>query len=278
MRAAIVLVAVLATACMSDWSPETRVIPTAPGEASLRMPERWIQGEPVDIELHWPNAIVNACGPEDWFCHEPHPTMTVMSVGCRGCTVTLDPSGTTTTWITDATAVTATDDPLWFDATLRFDATGTLASLTGTALGDHEVGLEIGCMVIDSRALTEHVPGEDARWCGATRRANDAILLGPGIRTFRGALRFPYCSADNPRCRGMLGEHYRPASEISIVPTPAYWLYANLFVTGRHAVLPASVTATTATVTATLATGTVVTTTIALPVVATAGGAADLSE
>lgn len=270
MRMAIVLVQVLATACMSDWPPETRVVPTVPGEPSLTMPDRWIQGEPVDVALRWPNAIVSGCGPEDWFCREPDARMTVMAVGCRGCTVMVDPSGTMTRWSTNATAVTTTDDPLWFDATLRFDATSDQASLSGYALGDHEVGLEISCKVIDRSAL-----GDTARPCGATRRATDAILLGPGIRTFRGELRFPYCSAENPQCRGPRGQHYRPASEISIVPAPDYWTYDNVFPTGRHAVFPPSVVAATATVSATLSTGGVVTATIALPVVATGSGAAD---
>jgi hypothetical protein len=275
MRMAIAVVPVLAVACTSDWPPETRVIPTSPGEASITMPDPWIQGEPVDVDLRWPNAITNACGPEDWFCREPDTPMTVLAVGCRGCAVILDPSGTTTRWSSKATAITTTDDPLWFDATLRFDATGAVTSLSAHALGDHEVGLEVGCQVIDSRALTEYVPGETVRPCGATRRANDAILLGPGIRTFRGGLRFPYCSAENPQCRGPRGEHYRPASAISIAPAPDHWSYHSVFLAGRGAVFLPTETAATATVTATLATATVVTATVALPVVATGGSAAD---
>ncbi len=256
---------VVACVLASCDSPETRVVPVEAGKPSIEYAERWVQGQPTDVLLRWPNA--SDCW-DDWFCRVPPVPLTVESVTCDGCAILVDPSGVATEGPAVVTAIATTDGPIAIHADLRFDATGQRASVTGSATGDHEVGLEATCMLADISGQPPGYPGligtSLLRPCGATRNATDAVLIVPRIRTFHGVATFPFCLYE---CFAGAGPHLRPRSELVVSPVPSSWTldYFGKIDHNAFAVMPNGMAEQTVTVRTTLATGEVVATSVSIP-------------
>ena len=250
-----VLLGLFASGC--DLGPE--VLPIAAGEPAVRIESgTWFQGMPGNAGLTWPNAML--CDEEDWSCANPDATMTVLSATCNGCRFVEDPTGKSTSRSVNANAFATVDGPISIDATLRFDATGATAHVTGTVTGDHEVALVATCAVVENALLAGNarVDPRAFRECD-DRRATDTVVLFPLIHTAHSGDFAWFCtSLDN--CGG--------SPQVAIMPPAVAWGHTvdpgyNPFV-----VMPALGAATMAMLSVPLATGELSTVSVTVPSVA----------
>lgn len=170
-----------------------------PGEPWAWVVGGWVQGDWSEVELHWGTS--NECHFEDWSCEEEPATFTLLKVECEGCDVVDIPGGKKAR-IREPLIVAVmptTDEEVVVRATLRFDETGDQRTVEVRQLGDHEVGIEAQCRMIDARDLgrwrpeiLHSVQSHQLRPCGETRTEFERALIFPAIRTFRGRVIFPF--------------------------------------------------------------------------------------
>lgn len=211
-----------------------------PREPRLFMtPERsWVVGEPGRVMASWTYACDGTGG---WGC--PPSAITVLDVGCQGCEILEDPRGISGPGRVQFTAAAMTDEAITITAMLRFDPTGDVAQVSNTTVGDHEIGVEGRCRLIDSATLAqrnlEHtVPGELFRSCESGRLATDTVVVFPAMRTFHGDTRLPIC-VTSTLCGGFDGELLRPPSALTISPAPTGWGSSDEIAPNEFAILPA---------------------------------------
>jgi len=208
-------------------------VSTGPGDASVSMPSRWVQGRLTEVSLELPNF--ENCDYDGLFCHIPAGiTTTVLSVTCHGCTIVEDPTGTTRDSQTPISlmAVAITDGQISVESQMRFDATQDKRWASSSAQGDHEIGLDVQCRTIDVAEL--HLGGPPApvtglglidgallHPCGATRLANEVVVAFPRVHTFRDYMDFPFC-LPGMYCESFWSE-LRPREQLSIRPAPVGW-------------------------------------------------------
>lgn len=239
--------------------------PSQPGDPEVFLSSSWIQGEPTEARVYWAYACD---GGDDWGC--PSTTITVQHVYCQGCSVIDDLAGQSFQPIAPIVAVATTDGPITITATLRFDATGEIRSVSGTTTGDHEVALEATCRSIDSATLASRdlqaaVPASLFRPCDAKRPATDTLVVFPAIRTAHGAARFPFCAFEAGACTSGDGDRLRPRSALSITPAPTGWGRTDEIAPAEFAVLPPLGATTTVSLSTPLAGGATATASVEIP-------------
>lgn len=211
-----------------------------PGDAEISLsPERsWIPGEPSSAIASWAYACE---GTGDWGC--PSSSFTLLDATCDGCTV-IGPVGVLAWRAVAFQATATTDGPITLAATVRFDPTGEVKTVTASTVGDHEIGLEGRCRLIDTATLTQPdltypaFPEELFRSCDTPRLASDTVVIFPALRTFRGDSRFPFCMT-SALCGGFQGPYIRPPSGFSMTPAPTGWGMAAQIEPAAFAILPA---------------------------------------
>lgn len=175
----VVLLGLFTSGCMSP--------PLAPGEPSVAITAAiWFQGARNAVDLRFPNAEL--CHFEDWSCVDNRDaTMTVVSATCHGCTFVEDPTGKSGFGGVRADAIALVDGPITIDAKLRFDATNTIAPVSGSVTGDHEIGLVATCALVATAALSgkPFLAASALRDCDqtSTRSAAETVLVFPAIHT-----------------------------------------------------------------------------------------------
>jgi hypothetical protein len=210
-----------------------------PGHAQLGPePERsWIIGEENRVWAYWAYACD---GTGDWGC--PSSTATLLDVTCEGCIVSGDPRGMSGHGRVGFEATATTDGEITIVAKLRFDPTGDTTTVSTMVSGDHEVAVDGACALIDTttlsqRNLSERVPQELFRSCDTPRLASDTAVIFPGVLTFRGDARFPFCPTTTV-CGGFDGDHIRPMSTFVITPAPVGWARTDQIEPSEFGILP----------------------------------------
>lgn len=205
-----------------------------------------------------------ACeGTGDWSCESS--SLEVLSVTYDGCVALSEPRPALSGGIQIDAAAT-NDGPIRVEARLRLNPGDATTVVTATTIGDHDTAIEARCMVIDTAELSRRgpddaVPFELFRDCEATRGVTETVVLIPGLRTFRGHLRFPYCMTG---C-GKPAFSIRPPSDFSMEPAPIRWGRTDTSGGDHFAILPALANGGTAVLTAQLLPAGTATMSIKLP-------------
>jgi hypothetical protein len=195
-----------------------------PGYAELFLePDiTWIEGEPNQAQPYWAYACD---GTGDWGC--PSSTITILDIGCDGCSIPHDPTGKSAYRGPVFDAIATTDGTIRMTASLRFNDTGATTRVVNTVKGDREVALEGLCQLIDTATLAKQdlkyaVQSTLFRECDASRSAADTVVVFPTLRTARDDTRFPFCPDDDP-CVSRQGAPLRRRSAMSFTPPVTGW-------------------------------------------------------
>ena len=248
--------------CVAACVPERMDVPRE-AEMFLTPDRTWIQGEPSHVLAWWAYPCE---GTGDWGC--PSSTVSVLDVTCQGCTVIDDPRGKSEANGVAFTAVATTDAAIRIGATLQFRPGEAETTIFADVIGDHEVGIEGTCRLIDTATLAQHdlrfpVPEELFRDCVA-RQASDTVVVFPALRTFHGGARFPIC-VTSTLCGGFEGDLVRPASAVSITPAPTGWGRTDQIEPAEFAILPAMTAAETVSLRAVLSPAGTATSSVEIP-------------
>lgn len=174
----------------------------------------WFVGEPQTVHVEWPAG--ESCNSDGWDCQAgPLVWFQIDQVTCTGCTTSGVQLGQQVGNATSFDFVATTTDAIALEVDVS--SGGDTRTLTATGSGDRELALVADCEVVFTSDLDDsELPTQP---CGATRTADQAVVVGWYIQTLRGE-RVPFCPDDASSCEP---DYPRKTSQIELTPAPQMW-------------------------------------------------------